>query len=221
MRPLSLLPLLLVACETTPSSGNPFAPAEVAVQAPADGEGGAPDAEESDDSRFAVYDDLVEISSEELSGGAAPDAGESGDDDPEQAEEAAEGVTDAGADGVADAVSSGVAENAVSQMGANSGAGMGGPGLASGGLATGGFAAAGFGATGWPLRLVATTPNAQPPRAILGLPDGQELVVRPGAMVPELGVVVMSVGAGSVEVARIVPAGDHAMVQSQTLTAQF
>jgi hypothetical protein len=80
-----------------------------------------------------------------------------------------------------------------------------------------------FGTTavgGWPLRLVATVPGAQPPRAILGLPGGDEVVVTPGAMLPEAGVVVMAIGAESIELAEVRPAGDHATVQGRTLQAQ-
>lgn len=73
----------------------------------------------------------------------------------------------------------------------------------------------------WPVRLVTTIPQASPPRAILGLPDGQEIVVNPGAMVPELGLVVIAIAPGSAELARIVPMGDHATIQSMTLQAQY
>lgn len=87
--------------------------------------------------------------------------------------------------------------------------------------AAGGFAqfttAAG---AAWPLRLVATVPGAQPPRAILGLPSGQEVVVTPGAMLPDVGVVVMAIGSESIELAEVHPAGDHAVVQGRTLQAQ-
>ncbi|MFH1463235.1 MAG: hypothetical protein ABIO70_02510, partial [Pseudomonadota bacterium] len=71
----------------------------------------------------------------------------------------------------------------------------------------------------WPLRLVATVAGAQPPRAILGLPGGAEVVVTPGTMLPEASVVVMAVGAASVELAEVRPAGDHAVVQPRTLLA--
>jgi hypothetical protein len=74
-----------------------------------------------------------------------------------------------------------------------------------------------LGGGAWPLRLVATVPSAQPPRAILGLPGGGEVVVTPGTMLPEANVVVMAVGAASVELAMILPAGDHAVVQPRTL----
>ena len=73
----------------------------------------------------------------------------------------------------------------------------------------------------WPVRLVTTVPRASPPRAILGLPNGKEIVVNPGAMVPELGLVVIAIAPGSAELARIVPVGDHATIQSMTLQAQY
>jgi hypothetical protein len=73
----------------------------------------------------------------------------------------------------------------------------------------------------WPVRLVTTVPRASPPRAILGLPDGREIVVNPGAMVPELGLVVIAIAPGSAELARIVPVGDHATIESITLQAQY
>lgn len=76
-------------------------------------------------------------------------------------------------------------------------------------------------AEAWPVRLVTTVPNASPPRAILGLPDGREVVVNPGSMVPELGLVVVAISPNSAELAKIVPAGDHATIESMTLTAQY
>ncbi len=72
----------------------------------------------------------------------------------------------------------------------------------------------------WPLRLVATVPGAQPPRAILGLPGGAEVVVTPGTMLPDVGVVVMAIGTETVDLAEIHPAGDHAVVQGRSLQAQ-
>ena len=73
----------------------------------------------------------------------------------------------------------------------------------------------------WPVRLVTTVPNASPPRAILGLPDGKEVVVNPGSMVPDLGLVVVAISPGSAELAKIAPAGDHATIESITLRAQY
>jgi hypothetical protein len=73
----------------------------------------------------------------------------------------------------------------------------------------------------WPVRLVTTVPNASPPRAILGLPNGKEIVVNPGSMVPDLGLVVVAISPNSAEIARIAPAGDHATIESMTLRAQY
>lgn len=75
--------------------------------------------------------------------------------------------------------------------------------------------------TRWPVRLVSTIPQAQPPRAVLGLPSGLEIVVSPGSMLAEQGLVVVSVSAGKVDLAQIEPAGDHAKITQITLTAQY
>lgn len=76
-------------------------------------------------------------------------------------------------------------------------------------------------ASPWPVRLLSTLPQAQPPRAILGLPDGSERVVSPGSMVAEAGVVVMMIGPDHVQLAKIEPAGDHAAIQTVELNAQY
>jgi hypothetical protein len=73
----------------------------------------------------------------------------------------------------------------------------------------------------WAVRLLMTLPQAQPPRAALGLPSGEERIVSPGSMLPELGLIVIAVGADSVQLARVTPAGDHAVVEPLTLTAQY
>lgn len=73
----------------------------------------------------------------------------------------------------------------------------------------------------FPVRLVSTIPNAQPPRAILGLPSGQEVVVAPGSMLATEGLVVMSISAGRVQLAKINAAGDHAQIDALEITAQY
>jgi hypothetical protein len=73
----------------------------------------------------------------------------------------------------------------------------------------------------WPVRLVRTLPDTQPPRAILGLPSGQELVVSPGSMVPDHGLVVMAVGRDSVQLAKVDAKGDSAAVSMVTLAALY
>jgi hypothetical protein len=75
--------------------------------------------------------------------------------------------------------------------------------------------------TSWPIRLVSTLPQAQPPRAIVGLPNGEERVVSPGSILAEQGMVVMSITADRVQIAKIQPAGDHARIESLELTAQY
>ncbi|MFZ5480912.1 MAG: hypothetical protein ACOZNI_29395 [Myxococcota bacterium] len=75
--------------------------------------------------------------------------------------------------------------------------------------------------TRWPVRLVSTIPNAQPPRAILGLPSGEERVVSPGSMLAEEGLVVIAVTRDKVQLARIEPAGDHARIDSVEISAQY
>lgn len=72
---------------------------------------------------------------------------------------------------------------------------------------------------GWPIRLVRTLPDTQPPRAILGLPDGTEIVVHPGSMVPEQGLVVIAVGREQVDLAKITAMGDYASVAPLTLSS--
>jgi hypothetical protein len=68
---------------------------------------------------------------------------------------------------------------------------------------------------------VRALPDTQPPRAILGLPGGAEVVVTPGAMLPEHGIVVMSIGADKALIAKIGAEGDHAVVEELTLTSQY
>jgi hypothetical protein len=73
----------------------------------------------------------------------------------------------------------------------------------------------------WPVRLLRTLPETQPPRAILGLPDGREIVVSPGSMVPEQGLVVMAVGKGHLSLARVTGQGDHVALSELTLQSQY
>lgn len=76
-------------------------------------------------------------------------------------------------------------------------------------------------AVSWPVRLVSTIPQAQPPRAVLGMPDGSERVVSPGSMIPELGLVVMTITVDRVQLAKVTPAGDHAAIDSVEIVAQY
>jgi hypothetical protein len=73
----------------------------------------------------------------------------------------------------------------------------------------------------WPVRLVKTIPDAQPPRAVLGLPGGKEIVVTPGTMIPEEGLVVVAVGPDRVQLSQVKSHGDHASITSFTLDAMY
>jgi hypothetical protein len=73
----------------------------------------------------------------------------------------------------------------------------------------------------WGVRLLQTMPSAQPPRAALGLPDGSEIIVSPGSMLPEPGIIVISVSADKAQLAKVEPQGDHAKIETMTLFAQY
>jgi hypothetical protein len=73
----------------------------------------------------------------------------------------------------------------------------------------------------WGVRLVSTVPDAQPPRAILGMADGKEAVVTPGTLLPDARIVVLAVGRDVVQVAEVTPEGDHARVATYLLQALY
>ncbi len=75
--------------------------------------------------------------------------------------------------------------------------------------------------TSFPVRLVSTIVSAQPPRAVIGLPSGQEVVVSPGSVLAAEGLVVMAVMDGRVQLAKIKPQGDHAAIESVEISAQY
>ena len=69
----------------------------------------------------------------------------------------------------------------------------------------------------WGVRVISTTPSAQPPVAVLGFGTGEDRAVRPGDLIEEHRLVVMAIGRDAVQVARIVPEGDHARVETEIL----
>lgn len=71
----------------------------------------------------------------------------------------------------------------------------------------------------WGVRLVGTMSDAQPPRAILGLGSGEEIVVEPGSFVVGERVVVTAIGRDAVQIARVTPDGDRVRIDAETLTA--
>ncbi len=197
MRALSLTPLLLLstlACEPMPDPGSPFKAVQVQQQSSPEPAVAAEPA--AVDPLFDEVEPLV-IHSSEL-GQPAVDEPDAPSEAPSSAHEAAA----AQADPVAESEPSDPAPPTVTSQALD-------------------LSAAPVGSSsGWPLRLVATVPGAQPPRAILGLPGGGEVVVTPGTMLPDAGVVVMAIGSGSVDLAEVRPAGDHAVVYGRSLRAQ-
>jgi hypothetical protein len=187
--------LLLVGCESMPSSGNPFTPVKVQSAA-------APAAEVDEEPWFDEAPKVV-ISSEEMDAAAAADAK---GDPPPAPESAATAAAPAAPEPVPAAATPAPAPVAATMAAA--------PSMApTQPMVMGGGA--------WPVRLVRTLPDTFPPRAILGLPDGREIVVTPGSMVPDQGLVVVAIGRQSAQLARVSAQGDHAAIQGMTLNAQY
>lgn len=183
--------LLLVGCESVPPSGEPFTP--VKVQSIAE-----PIADEGGEPWFDDEPEVM-ISSEEMADGSVADVDDEPQSDSPPAAEAA----------VQPAVAA-PSVPAVAPMLVPSLAPLQAP---SQPMVTGG--------SHWPVRLVRTLPDTLPPRAILGLPDGSEIVVTPGSMVPEQGLVVVAIGRETAQLARVSPQGDHAAIQPLLLNAQY
>ena len=73
---------------------------------------------------------------------------------------------------------------------------------------------------GWPLVVVKTLSDLNPPRAILGMPNGDEIVVKPGQVLEDHKLVVMAIGSQRVDIVRISQQGDRASLTSQSLPVQ-
>jgi hypothetical protein len=71
------------------------------------------------------------------------------------------------------------------------------------------------------VRVLAVVLDVQPPRAMLALPDGREVVVQPGAMLPADGLIVLAIGRDAVQVAKVTPSGFYATVQTDTVQAMY
>lgn len=69
------------------------------------------------------------------------------------------------------------------------------------------------------VRVLGVLLDLNPPRAVLGLPDGREQVVTPGAMLPAEGIVVLAIGRDAVQIARITPQGFYARVETDTVAS--
>ena len=76
-------------------------------------------------------------------------------------------------------------------------------------------------AGGWGVRLIGTLPEVQPPRAVLALQDGTEVVVTAGDLLADQRIVIMAVGRHAIQIAEITPQGFYAEVRTQTLPLLF
>jgi hypothetical protein len=73
----------------------------------------------------------------------------------------------------------------------------------------------------WGVRLVSTISESQPPSATLAFADGKPVAVTPGQLLPDAGIVVLAIGRDQVQLARVVPEGDHAKVETLLLEAMY
>ena len=77
----------------------------------------------------------------------------------------------------------------------------------------------GAGSAAWGPRVLTTLSSLEPPRAVLALPDGSERVVRPGTLLPEIGGVVIAIGRDVVELSEVREQGVYASVHTRTIPA--
>ncbi len=73
----------------------------------------------------------------------------------------------------------------------------------------------------WGVRLLATLHDVQPPRAVLGLPGGEEIVVQPGSFIEAHRLVVIAVGRDVIQLSKVTPQGFYAKVETQTIQSLF
>ncbi|TNE90660.1 MAG: hypothetical protein EP330_07670 [Deltaproteobacteria bacterium] len=69
----------------------------------------------------------------------------------------------------------------------------------------------------WGVTVLSTTPQAQPPVAVLRFANGPDTVVHPGDLLADQGIVVMAIGRDAVQIARVSAEGDHAKVTSEVV----
>ena len=74
---------------------------------------------------------------------------------------------------------------------------------------------------GWSPTLVSTISSIPIPKAVITLPSGKDIVVQPGDILREEGVVVMSIGQDIIELAIISNAGGSAAIQNLTLHSRI
>ena len=73
----------------------------------------------------------------------------------------------------------------------------------------------------WGIRLISTLHEVQPPRAVIALPSGEEVVVQPGTMLPDAHLVIIAIGKTAIQVARVTPQGFYAKIETETVASLF
>lgn len=71
------------------------------------------------------------------------------------------------------------------------------------------------------VRVLSTLIDVQPPRAVLGLASGREVVVQPGTMLPDDHIVVLAIGRTGVQIATVTGEGYSARVETTTVPALY
>jgi hypothetical protein len=74
---------------------------------------------------------------------------------------------------------------------------------------------------GFGIRLISVVTDVQPPMAVIGLPNGDNVVVKPGQMLPDLHLVVLAIGRTAIQVAEVVPEGFSTRVVTTTVPALY
>lgn len=194
---------LLVACEAMPPTGAPMQPVPRAAKpAPASVPGSETPAAPVAADGFDFEEDEGDAADEAL------DVGEEVEDDPATLLALAQGLpVPEPAPALRPAVDILPAPTGIASASQPVAMRVWDPGVAS--------------APDWGVRLVSTVVDTQPPRAILGLANGTEVVVQPGTMLADSKLVVMAVGRDVLQISRVVPEGYQARIETKTLRAFY
>ena len=77
-----------------------------------------------------------------------------------------------------------------------------------------------FSLQNWPIVVIDTAYDLNPPRALIALPSGEEVSVQAGQMLPQYNLVVMSIGKNAVDFVRISQIGSQTKVEPLQIIAQ-
>ena len=77
-----------------------------------------------------------------------------------------------------------------------------------------------FSLQNWPITVIDTSYDLNPPRALIALPSGEEVSVQAGQMLPQYNLVVMSIGKKAVDFVRISQIGSQTKVEPLQIVSQ-